>query len=161
MIVGDHPVPDKTVNARQRVAEDRAAEMPHVHFLGDVRTAVIDHDRLGHRDRGNPKTGVAETLGNLLREVFGLEAKIEETGPGDLGLLGDVPDEDDLGQLARELDRIGPHRLAKGQREVGLEVAVPGIGTRAYIGCGRQWRKDFGSGAGDAGFDFLAGRIHR
>ena len=40
MIVGDDLMSQKAVDARERVAENGAAQMPDMHFLGNVGTAV-------------------------------------------------------------------------------------------------------------------------
>ncbi len=160
VIVGDDGVAEEAVDAREGVAENGAAEMSDVHFLGDVRAAVIEDDGLGFGDGGNAEPGVAPALGDLVGEILGLEAEVDEAGAGHFGFFGDVLDVHDLGQVAGQFRRVGLHDFAEDERDVGLEIAVPGIGAWAHIRRGRRGREKFADGAGDAGFEFLAGGVH-
>ena len=82
-------VPDRFEHARERVADDRAAEVADVHLLGDVRRRVIDDDRLRHggRDDAEPFVG-RERAGRAREECVG-ERHVDEAGAGDLDLPGD------------------------------------------------------------------------
>ena len=82
MIIGDDGVAEKTINPRQGVAENRAAQMTDMHFLGDVRTAVIDDHGFRRSHGGNAETVVTPPPADLPGQVFGLEPEIEKSrGP--------------------------------------------------------------------------------
>ena len=48
--------PRHSSNARERIADHRAAEMTDVHLLRDVRVRVVDHDALGRIRERNAET---------------------------------------------------------------------------------------------------------
>ncbi len=48
--VADHGVAPEAVDALDRFADDRGAQMPHVHFLGDIGSAIVDEDAPGRGD---------------------------------------------------------------------------------------------------------------
>ncbi len=161
MIVGNNVVAEKTIEAREGIAEDGAAQMADVHLLGDIGTAVIDDQRLRFGDGIDSETDIEPAPGDLPGEVIGLQAKIEETGAGDLGLFGEAFEIDGLGQLGGEVARIGLGFLGENHGGVGLEIAVAGVRAWAHVGSGRDGREELLHGLRDAGFHFLAGGVHR
>ncbi len=143
MIVGNDLVSQKAIEPRQRIAEDRAPQMTHVHLLRDVGTAVIDDNGLRSRRDRNSKPVIARTLRDLPRKIIGLQPKIEKTGAGDLRLFRDILQVEGLGELDRQFPRIGLRFLGLHQRRVGLEIAMARIEAGAHVGRGRCGRKKF------------------
>src|SRR5262245_57437987 len=58
VVISDDVVSQKTVEACQRIADDRASKMAHMHRLGHVRRAEVNNDGLGRLDRINADTFV-------------------------------------------------------------------------------------------------------
>jgi hypothetical protein len=58
VIVANDFVTRETMNLGKRIADNRRAQVPDVHALGDIRPAVIDHDRPGFREARNAQTHV-------------------------------------------------------------------------------------------------------
>ena len=58
-------VADGLEQPHQGVADDRRAEVPDVHLLGDVRRRVVDDDALGMRGAGDAEALVGGHLGEL------------------------------------------------------------------------------------------------
>ena len=58
VIVRDDPMPEEPRDPGQRIAQDRAADVPHVHRLRDVGAGEIDHDRLRLRGGRHAQHGV-------------------------------------------------------------------------------------------------------
>ncbi len=73
MVVGNHAVAQRAVDAVERVADDRGTDVADVHGLGHVRAGVIDH----HRPAAAEVRDAEVRRGGERRELFG------EPGGGD------------------------------------------------------------------------------
>ena len=58
VIIRDDGMAQEAVDARDRITQDCAPQMPDMHFLRNVRTAVIHHDRFRPRHLRNTKTRI-------------------------------------------------------------------------------------------------------
>ena len=74
-------MPVELEHARDRVAEDGAAEMPDVELLRDVRRGVIDNDGLGRPRRRHAGTRVARDRRDGRGEPVGAERRLKYPGP--------------------------------------------------------------------------------
>ncbi len=115
-------VPRERKQARERVADDRRAQMADMHLLRDVRRRVVDDDALLVGGERHAETVVACDAQQRALEERGLEREIDETGPGDfdsLRYVGEIACGDDrFGNLARR----ALQRFREPHRQVGLEV---------------------------------------
>ncbi len=124
----------KDQEAGERIAEHRAARMPHVHRPGRVRADVFDVDRPLRARRAGPEARALRQNGlqNLLVNLWSQD-DIDEARTGGFGvrnvrfaleILGEA-----CGQSARV--RAGLLGLASvDHRRVGREVAVRGLARR-------------------------------
>ncbi len=123
-------------HADQRVADDRAAKMPDVHLLGQVRAGVVHHGRLLLGGAIYPKAFVWEHFRDAIGQKLFLQCDVYEPRPGDLEALGHVvklgAGDDLLGQLAR----VSLERLGGGHYAVGLVIAELGAAGRHDHGGG-------------------------
>ena len=132
-------VPEALVQARERVADHRRPDVPHVHLLREIDAAEIDDDGLLRLRHLPPGPGLPGRHDPEPRPVQRLQRRVQRLGPQpdvdesrtrDLRRLGDVRDvqrrDDRLGHLARVL----PRPLGQRHRGVRLEVPVQGIPGR-------------------------------
>ncbi len=116
-------------NPADGVADDRAAEMADVHFLGDVRAGIIDDDGLGVVHRRDPQAGVGENRVELACEPCRRETNVDEPGAGDRYLAGHIPQvqagADFLGDGPRIqfFPRLFHDRFNQTHRGVGLIIS--------------------------------------
>ena len=106
VVLADHGVAEELEHPHERVADDRRAQVPDVHLLGDVGRRVVDDDRArrggGRRRRGarRPATAV-----ELVGEERVVEREVDEARAGDLDraahLLQHARVDDPLRDLAR------------------------------------------------------------
>src|SRR5258707_13008699 len=90
-VVGpDPPVAEILEDAHHRVADDRGAQMAHVHFPGYVRRRVVDHDPLRGTRGWDAQTRVCELAGRLGGDPVVAQREVDEARPADLGLLDHV-----------------------------------------------------------------------
>ena len=139
VIVGDDLVAEERVEARQRVAQDGAAQMAHVHFLRDVRAAVVEHDCLGMRRDGHAEPPVLPPVHHLPVQVGGREPEIEEARAGDFRRFRDAVEIERGAQLLRHLARIA-------LRDLGRAPARRWSGNRRGAGRGTGARRAPGGG---------------
>ena len=130
VIVRDDPVAQQPQNARQRVAQDRRADVADVHRLGHVGRAEIHH----HRARlvvPARRTGVrrARPTSSAPASAAGFEPEIQEAGAGHLDLLAAVADLQLGEHVGGQLARIQLPGLGQRHQRVGLVVAELGIGA--------------------------------
>ena len=109
-------------HARESIAHDGCAQVPHVHFLRDVRRRVVDHDRLGLIRAAHAETVIAVQVASLCRDPFGLERDVEEAGAGNLGRLGNIVELHLLKDLLGEVAWLRAKFLRESHRRVALEV---------------------------------------
>ena len=71
--------PSDLEHARERVADDRAAQVPDVHLLGDVRRRVVDDDRLRRGGRRDAEARVGRGIARRrARGSVGVEREVDE-----------------------------------------------------------------------------------
>src|SRR5436190_18703558 len=78
VIVADDLVSEKTQQARQGVADNRAAQVADVHRLGDIRAAEIDDVSLCLRQRRDPQARIAGDLPNQRGQPISFEANVDK-----------------------------------------------------------------------------------
>ena len=90
VIVGDDAVAEQPQRARERVAEDRGANVADVHRLGDVRRTEINDD--GFRLRGFVEKQMLAARGGFerLRERGIFQPEIQEARAGDFHFLANI-----------------------------------------------------------------------
>ena len=131
VVFADDLVPGRFEQARQRVADHRAAAVAHVHRPGRVGRDVFDVDRGPAALAGTAIGGAERRQRAQLGQPGGFrQPQVDEPRPGDLGAR-------DFGQLRQfggqrfgQLARVDPRRLAQHHRRVGRQVAVRGIARR-------------------------------
>ena len=105
VVLADDVVAEEVEHAHQGIADQRGAQVPDVHLLGDVRRRVVDDHGLRRRDRSDAEAVVAGHLGEMGGEELGSERHVHETGSGNLEFGRDTIEcarvEDPLGQLTR------------------------------------------------------------
>ncbi len=133
VIVADRLVAQELQRAIQAIADHGAADVAHVHRLGDVRGAVIDHVRARLLDRRHAETLVGKRRRGLLGQHIVAQSQIDESRAGDFRRLAQIVDfqaaDDFLGHFARRLAQS----LAQRHRAVGLIVAEFGVLAGAHL----------------------------
>ena len=128
MVVGDHRVAERAVDAVDGVADHGGADVAYVHLLGGVRGRVVDHHRLACADLGNAAVRIRIERGKRVAEPFGGDCYVEEARTGD---FDPVFRRKALHHLLRRLARISEASLLRDlQRFVALVVAELGIRRR-------------------------------
>ena len=88
MVEPQHLVAAEFQNAGQAVANDRGAQMPHMHFLGDVGAGEINNDRrFGLFNHGNAQARIADALAHFSGQHRGFQGDVDEPRSGDLWCL--------------------------------------------------------------------------
>ena len=131
--------------ARQRIAEHRAATMTDMHRPGRIGGDVFDVDLLARTDRDAAiGIGVAQHSAQRVRPCRRLEHEIDEARPGDIDaghqVVGAQFDRKGFGQIAR----LGLGVLRQHHRGVGRHVAMARIARQFHhdarqIGVLRQY----------------------
>src|SRR3954466_2240102 len=84
VIVANDIVAEELGNAGERVADDGAPDVADVHRLRDIGRAEVDDDLLRRIGKGNAEAFVLQKGARVLRDGFGFEAEVNESGAGDL-----------------------------------------------------------------------------
>ena len=167
VVEAQHRMAAELQHPGQGVADDRGAQMPHVHLLGDVGAGEIhNHRRRGLdarlgclRHAGHAKTGVRESGHHLRRQALRPEGEVDETGAGDLRLQAQLCKSWIRLQLGHDRRGDRPRRLAEGlgqgQGAVGLKVA------EFRLAGGGQLRIQGGAGRLSCGRRLGEGPLHR
>ena len=138
MVVGDHLVAERAVDAVDGVADHGGTDVTDVHLLGGIGGGVVDHHLLAEAGLRDVEVLRGRDVAQLGSQPVGGDGDVEEAGPGQLQLL----DERRLAFLQlgehglRDLSRRLPQRLGGRQRVVALEVAELGVrrGKRPHVG---------------------------
>jgi len=160
VVLADDVVAEELERPADGVADDRAAEVPDVHLLGEVGMGVIDDDGLAFGRFGQAEALVGQAARQLVGEPAPLQADVDEAGPGDVGALGEVGEVGGLDGPGGELARVGAEGLGGGHGAVGLVVAEfrpGGRGDGARAACRGAGG---GQGRGDALLQF-GSQVHR
>lgn len=113
-----------TEQSLQAVADDRRAQMPDMHRLGDIRTAKIDDDPAGRWAREKAGLRVSGQRFHPRIERARSDNQVQEAGASDLDLRGAdridrlIGRNDALGDLARRL----PHRFGRRHAIITLKI---------------------------------------
>ena len=143
MIEPQHRMAAELQHPRQGVADDRRAQMPHMHLLGDVGTGEVhNHRRPGRSalplNQRHPQPRVPQPPAQFGRQQLGPQGEIEEAGPGDLrrqaqGGKGRISLQ--LGQQRRgHLPGSLLQGFGQGQGAIGLKIAEFGLARRHQLG---------------------------
>ena len=111
MVEPQHGMAAELQHPRQAVADDRRAQMPDVHLLGDVGAGKIHDHRSRIFNRRHPQACIAQPLGHFGRQALGPQGQVDEAWAGDHRLHaqrteGRIRDQllhDRAGDLARRL----------------------------------------------------------
>src|SRR4051812_17288752 len=88
VVLANHLMSLKLQYPADRVADDRAAEMANVHFLGNIGPRVINDDALRLRYFRNAAARVLGPRLHLPGNPFGIEPDIDKPRPRDADLAG-------------------------------------------------------------------------
>ena len=131
-------------DSAERVADDRRAEVTHVHLFRDVRGRVVDNDLVAAlRDR-HAEPPVARERAHFLGEEIGSQREVDEPGAGDLDPLANALEVELRDYGFGDLARRALECLGEAHREVRLVVrafGAPHHGVDAG-GCGAERRSD-------------------
>ena len=131
VVVADDDSAAKGEEAANGLADHDRADVADVHLLRGVGRAVVHDVAAARVERGGAgaEVGRGGVGGEPPVERSGLEAEVDETGAGDLGVVGGAGGRGEGGdELLGELARIEATGLGVTERAVGLEIAVAGIG---------------------------------
>ena len=129
VVLRDHPMTDRRQHPVQAVADDRRAQVAHMHLLGHVGRGVVDHHRLRVVGRHDAERRVGELVGHRFGQHLGAQPEVEKAGPGDLRRLAQVGDLQPGHDLGRPLARRRPSALAR--RSATLDWKWPNWGLVA------------------------------
>jgi hypothetical protein len=87
VVIADDFVAEERGDTGESVPEHRAANVPDMHRLGDVRRAEVDDDAFRGLRFFDAEAFVAEELGGFCGDRFGAQSEINEAGAGDGGWL--------------------------------------------------------------------------
>ena len=79
--------PSASSTRRERVADDRRAQVADVHLLGDVRRRVVDDHLVALRGQRHAEPRVAGESERLALEEVAREREVDEAGARDLDAL--------------------------------------------------------------------------
>ncbi len=113
-------------DAFDALTDDGGAEMSHVHGLGDVGTAVVDHDLLRGRHALDTKSIVVRRALCVCCEKLVGQFEVDEPGTGERYLAKDSVVGEHLRDLLPDLPRVGLVRLCGGERAVALKLSQVG-----------------------------------
>jgi hypothetical protein len=134
VVLADDPVAERGQDARERVAEDRAAEVADVHLLRDVRRRVVDDHGLRLARRLEAEAVPLREARELRREAVVAEREVEEAWSRDGDLRAEVVEADALDDRSRHLARRPAELLRERHRDVRLVVRVRGSPQRGIGG---------------------------
>ena len=138
VIEAQHGVAAELQNPRQRVANDRGAQVTHMHLLGDVGAGEIHHHGRRVLHRRNAKAWISQPGRHLRHQPLGSHRQIDEPRPGDLGLQAESSE----GRITLQLrhDRCGDltgrllQGFGQGEGPIGLEVPEFRLARRRQLG---------------------------
>ena len=139
MVVGHDFVAGKPCDAGQRIAQDRAADVPDVHRLGNVGRTEVDDDAERILRGGHAAAGITRQCPELPGDPMRFEAEVEKARTGNFRLLANVARLEIVGDLGREFARVGFRFLGQNHGGIGLVVAESCVGCRGHLAAfGRQ-----------------------
>jgi hypothetical protein len=149
VVVRDDGVAEETPDARERVAEDRRADVADVHRLCDIRRREV-HDEPARCDEWRAEPIIRGERGKVRADRGGLQAEIDEPCACDLRRLAQVVHLQLRDDLGRELARVCAAGLRELHGHVRLVVAearvlrgLHGHGDAVGVaGCGGEPRCD-------------------
>ena len=114
VIVAYHVMAQESQRAAERVADDRRADVAHVHGLGHVGSGKIDDVGPRSLDQRDPQARMLEGVVQQPNEPFVSKAKVDESRPGDLGRMTNVGHVQVAENICRHVSGRALKRLAKG-----------------------------------------------
>ena len=123
MVVGDHVMSHEAKHSSQSVADHGRADMPDMHWLGDIGGRIIDHKLANVRDLGNAQSIVTHGTGQARFHPRVVQRQIDEPRPRDLDLATDVIQLRLFGNRGRDLARGLTQLLGQRHCKIGLVVA--------------------------------------
>jgi len=143
----------------QRIPDDGRAQMSHMHGLGDIRTAEIDHESLARAGLRRSQIGIARHGVKPLGQHGIGDVEIDESGPRDFDLRKQRIGLQSRRNLLGDGARIGFRELRCRQRAVTLELCE--IGPVGNMDCAKLVGEAFGGeGAPGARRQFRRQRNH-
>ena len=128
MVIGDDLVADETRHAGQRVADERAANVTHMHRFGDIRRGEIDHDGLRLFDLRNAHMVIFDNDGEPLSQCGGAESEVQKAGAVYGDFFAQIFDLKRSLDLLCECARIRFELLGQDHRRIALVVAKARVG---------------------------------
>ena len=113
VVLRDHLVAAEAQQPHQAVADDRRAQVAHVHLLGHVGRAVVDDNALGSRCRGYAQPRVPRQRRQACGDPGVLQAHVDEPRSRDRRGLADVVNLHRRHQIAGQLARRASEALGK------------------------------------------------
>jgi hypothetical protein len=163
VVLADHAVPQELQDSRERVADDRAPQVPDVHLLGDVRGGVVDHDRLGGGGARDAEPRIARGSRHGRGDGLVAQREVDEPRSRQLDLRAQVPDVEVSEELLGDLPRRLAEPLGQTHRDVRLEVRAVGapdrrmgatqLGTEGGLEGTRETRRERGDRVDHGGAD--------
>ena len=124
-------MPEQPQRAREAIAQNRRADVPDVHRLGDIWRTEINHHRAPLPRRLEDLLATARDLREHLCQRGGLEAEIEEPRAGQLDRLAPFRHVEFREHVRAELARIQLALLRHGHQRARLVIAKLRIRARA------------------------------
>ena len=159
VILPNHPMTDERKNSRETIADDRPAQVADMHFLGDVRPGIIDHDRLRNFSGDNPESLISRDRFECFGDPGGRQLDIDEARPRDRGAsdAGEIEPGDDLFRHRTRIFYLD--ELCQAHGDIGLIVAelVALRGNDQRVGVGAECRPN---GGAKGGVELSDNRLH-
>jgi len=77
-----------------------------VHLLGNIRSRIVDNDRLGNLSKWNTQSRIVGDRGQLRSKELGREGHVDEARSGDLDIAGNVRQHSGVDDFLSQLTRI-------------------------------------------------------
>ena len=132
MIVRHHPVSQQPGNPRQRIAQNRRANVPDVHRLGRVGRTKINDDGAGPLRFLHQRQVAARQAAQRLGDGRDFEPEIQKARPGDFHRLAPLAHVQTGGHIRGQLARIELARLGQSHERIGLIIAETRLRAGAH-----------------------------
>ncbi len=146
MVLANDVVTEILQQPCERIADDGAAQVADVHFLGEVGRRVIDHHGLWTLGAALWLRDVEPLSRDGRGQKFWRQMNVDETRPGDFHLVGDAGQIEVIDNGLRQLARRLFHGLGACHRTVRLVVSESFAACRSDAGAKifRNARPDHG-----------------
>ena len=142
VVLANHVVTQEFQRSYDCIADDGRTQVPHVHFLGQVRGGVVHHYGLDLLWAGHGQMRICQRLiQQAVEPVAGLK-EVDKAGPGNLGLGNGAVLRQGGNQLVGQVAWLHAGGFGQHQRDVGGEIAVAlvlgAVDLHRALGVGRQ-----------------------